>query len=212
MNSLLALQPEPHMVATSSARAGVLSLIKSLAIELAPQRIRVNSILIGIVESGQWRRRYAKQAQQGQSWEDWTAELARKKNIPLGRFGRPEEAAQALFYLATNAVVLYDGQPYRCFRRHLHDMSNNTTVGELIAAFLEQCGVQTAFGVISIHNMPILDAIDNARQDSLRRRTRRSGRGEYGRWPGACLRRPWRGVHQHRARRPATPPVRWSKR
>ncbi len=101
VNSLLALQPEPHMVATSSARAGVLSLIKSLAVELAPQRIRVNSILIGIVESGQWRRRYAAQAEPGLSWEDWTAELARKKNIPLGRFGLPEEAAQALFYLAT---------------------------------------------------------------------------------------------------------------
>lgn len=101
VNSLLALQPEPHMVATSSARAGVLSLIKSLAVELAPQRIRVNSILIGIVESGQWRRRFATQAQPGQSWEDWTADLSRKKNIPLGRFGRPEEAAQALFYLAT---------------------------------------------------------------------------------------------------------------
>lgn len=101
VNSLLALQPEPHMVATSSARAGVQNLLKSLAVELAPQRIRVNSILIGIVESGQWRRRHAKEAQPGQSWEDWTAELARKKNIPLGRFGRPEEAAQALFYLAT---------------------------------------------------------------------------------------------------------------
>lgn len=33
-----------------------------------------------------------------------------------------------------------------------------TTVGELVAAFLEECGVRTAFGVISIHNMPILDA------------------------------------------------------
>jgi len=38
-------------------------------------------------------------------------------------------------------------------------MSNKTTVGEVIAAFLERCGVQTSFGVISIHNMPILDAI-----------------------------------------------------
>ena len=66
VNSLLALQPEPHMVATSSARAGVLSLVKSLATELAPQRIRVNSILIGIVESGQWRRRYETQAQSGE--------------------------------------------------------------------------------------------------------------------------------------------------
>ncbi|MDR5815367.1 MULTISPECIES: SDR family oxidoreductase [unclassified Caballeronia] len=104
VNSLLALQPELHMIATSSARAGVLSLIKSLASELAPERIRVNSILIGIVESGQWRRRHEadEQAQAaGQSWDDWARELARKKNIPLGRFGRPEEAAQALFYLAT---------------------------------------------------------------------------------------------------------------
>lgn len=102
VNSLLALQPEPHMVATSSARAGVLSLVKSLATELAPQRIRVNSILIGIVESGQWRRRYDTQAQPGESWEDWTGALARKKNIPLNRFGKPDEAAWALFYLATH--------------------------------------------------------------------------------------------------------------
>ncbi|WP_322013344.1 SDR family oxidoreductase [Paraburkholderia sp. J12] len=105
VNSLLALQPEPHMVATSSARAGVLSLIKSLAGELAPEQIRVNSILIGIVESGQWRRRYEADTNAqaaGQSWQDWTSELARKKHIPLGRFGRPEEAAQALFYLATS--------------------------------------------------------------------------------------------------------------
>jgi len=33
------------------------------------------------------------------------------------------------------------------------------TVGEVVAAFLESCSVKAAFGVISIHNMPILDAI-----------------------------------------------------
>ena len=36
------------------------------------------------------------------------------------------------------------------------------TVGAAVAEFLEHCGVQAAFGVISIHNMPILDAF-NAR-------------------------------------------------
>jgi acetolactate synthase-1/2/3 large subunit len=36
--------------------------------------------------------------------------------------------------------------------------TNQQTVGCAIAAFLEQCGVKAAFGVISIHNMPILDA------------------------------------------------------
>mgnify|MGYP000479251280 CR=1 FL=1 len=41
VNSLLAAQPEPHMVATSAARAGVLNLSHSLGIELAPKKIRV---------------------------------------------------------------------------------------------------------------------------------------------------------------------------
>jgi acetolactate synthase-1/2/3 large subunit len=36
--------------------------------------------------------------------------------------------------------------------------SSRITVGELVAAFLENCGARAAFGVISIHNMPILDA------------------------------------------------------
>jgi len=35
---------------------------------------------------------------------------------------------------------------------------NTVTVGAVITAFLEQCDVKAAFGVISIHNMPILDA------------------------------------------------------
>ena len=40
------------------------------------------------------------------------------------------------------------------------------TVGTVVAAFLEQCGVKAAFGVISIHNMPILDAF--ARRNRIR--------------------------------------------
>jgi acetolactate synthase I/II/III large subunit len=38
-------------------------------------------------------------------------------------------------------------------------MPNKISVGELMAMFLERCGVQAAFGVISIHNMPLLDAL-----------------------------------------------------
>jgi acetolactate synthase-1/2/3 large subunit len=38
------------------------------------------------------------------------------------------------------------------------DSKPQVTVGAVVAAFLEQCGVKAAFGVISIHNMPILDA------------------------------------------------------
>ncbi|TXH68332.1 MAG: thiamine pyrophosphate-binding protein [Thiothrix sp.] len=45
-------------------------------------------------------------------------------------------------------------------------MSEQTTVGDVVAAFLEQCGVGMAFGVISIHNMPILDAF--GRREKIR--------------------------------------------
>ena len=42
-------------------------------------------------------------------------------------------------------------------------VTKKITVGELVARFVEQCGTRAAFGVISIHNMPILDAL-NTRQ------------------------------------------------
>ena len=101
VNSLLALQPEPHMVATSAARAGAQNLVRSMATEFAPKGIRVNSILIGLVESGQWRRRFEARDDKAQDWSRWSAELAARKGIALGRLGRPEEAAQAIFHLAT---------------------------------------------------------------------------------------------------------------
>ncbi len=42
----------------------------------------------------------------------------------------------------------------------------SAVVGDVVAAFLEACGVRIAFGVISIHNMPILDAV--ARRGAIR--------------------------------------------
>ena len=38
-------------------------------------------------------------------------------------------------------------------------MSEKIKVGDLVAHFLKEVGVTTAFGVISVHNIPILDAI-----------------------------------------------------
>ena len=108
VNSLLASQPEPHMVCTSAARAGVQNLLKSLATELAPD-IRVNSILLGLVDSNQWQKRFQARQDQTQSRDAWYADLARKKNIPLGRLGRAEEAARALVFLASPAASYITG-------------------------------------------------------------------------------------------------------
>lgn len=108
-NSLLARQPEPYMVATSAARAGLLNLVRSLATELAPQRVRVNGILIGLIESGQWRRRFEARAERDLDWNAWTAHLALERHIPLGRLGLPEEAARALVFLASPAASYTTG-------------------------------------------------------------------------------------------------------
>lgn len=108
VNSLLAYQPESHMVCTSSARAGVQNLLKSLSTELAPE-VRVNSILIGLVDSGQWRRRFEAREDQSQSREAWYGDLARRKSIPLGRLGEPEEAAAAIAFLGSRAASYITG-------------------------------------------------------------------------------------------------------
>ncbi|OUL99094.1 SDR family oxidoreductase [Variovorax sp. JS1663] len=100
-NSLLARQPEPHMVATSAARAGLLNLVRSMATEFAPQGVRVNGILIGLVESGQWRRRFEAREDKSQDWSAWSGQLAKNKHIPLGRLGLPTEAARAILFLAS---------------------------------------------------------------------------------------------------------------
>lgn len=100
-NSLLARQPEPHMVATSAARAGILNLVRSLATEFAPQGVRVNGILIGLVESGQWRRRFEAREDKSQDWLQWSHALALAKHIPMGRLGLPLEAARALAFLVS---------------------------------------------------------------------------------------------------------------
>jgi NAD(P)-dependent dehydrogenase (short-subunit alcohol dehydrogenase family) len=108
VNSLLSLQPEPHMLCTSAARAGVQNLIKSLATEFAPQ-IRVNSILIGLIDSGQWQRRFDARSDKTQSRTDWFAAIARDKRIPLGRLGIPDEAARAIVFLGSPAASYITG-------------------------------------------------------------------------------------------------------
>lgn len=108
VNSLLAQQPEPHMVCTSAARAGVQNLLKSLATELAPE-IRVNSILLGVVMSGQWERRFEARVDQSQTRVEWYREQAAGRHIPLGRFGDPQEAANAVAFLASPAAGYITG-------------------------------------------------------------------------------------------------------
>jgi NAD(P)-dependent dehydrogenase (short-subunit alcohol dehydrogenase family) len=92
INAVLARQPETKLVTTSAARAGLLNLTKSMSVEYAADGIRVNSVLLGLIDTGQWRRRYVESGS-AQSYEEWERELATDRGVPLGRFGTADEVA-----------------------------------------------------------------------------------------------------------------------
>lgn len=81
---------------TTASRAAGLALTKALSHEVAPRGVRVNAVLIGLIESGQWVRRATAE---GQSMEDFYTRAARAANVPLGRYGKPEEFADVAAFL-----------------------------------------------------------------------------------------------------------------
>ncbi|TVU63995.1 SDR family oxidoreductase [Paenarthrobacter nitroguajacolicus] len=97
VNAILSRQPELRLAATSAARAGLLNLTHSIAEDLAPDGIRVNSVLLGLIDTGQWRRRFEK-AVTDLGYAEWSAEIAKDRGIGLGRFGTAEEVA---FHIVT---------------------------------------------------------------------------------------------------------------
>lgn len=92
VNAILARQPEPALAATSAARAALLNLSTTLATELAADGVRVNSVCLGLIDTGQWRRRHQASGSP-LGWPEWSAELARDRGISLGRLGTADEVA-----------------------------------------------------------------------------------------------------------------------
>jgi Dehydrogenases with different specificities (related to short-chain alcohol dehydrogenases) len=82
-----------------ASKAAVVSMTRTLALELSPYNIRVNSIAPGYIDTpgtAQWR----------------TPEIEgrHKKSIPLGRIGQPEEIATIALFLASDASSYITGE------------------------------------------------------------------------------------------------------
>jgi 3-oxoacyl-[acyl-carrier protein] reductase len=97
--SQLAIKGGESLTHYSAAKAGVLGLTKALALEVARHGVLVNAIAPGPIETP---------LVEGIS-EDWKA--AKRAELPLGRFGRPEEVAPTAVLLASSpGGDLYVGQ------------------------------------------------------------------------------------------------------
>ena len=89
----------------SAAKAGLQGFTKTLAVELGPFGVTVNSVAPGFIETEMTRTTAARM---GVAWEDFVAELV--KDIPVGRGGRPEDVASAILYFASEEASFVSGQ------------------------------------------------------------------------------------------------------
>jgi NAD(P)-dependent dehydrogenase (short-subunit alcohol dehydrogenase family) len=108
LGGLSSLTGRPDTAAVTTAKTGLLGLVRALAAELGPAGIRVNMVVPGFIDT---ERRYA----------DWYPEFKQAppgapeqvKQIPLRRLGRPEDIADACVFLASDASAYVTGDTIR---------------------------------------------------------------------------------------------------
>ncbi|KKW64848.1 SDR family oxidoreductase [Mycolicibacterium elephantis] len=91
-------RPTPGTVAYGAAKAGIESITSTLAVEWAP-KVRVNSVVVGMVETEQSELFYG----------DADSIAAISKNVPLGRLATPADVGWAAAFLASEAASYISG-------------------------------------------------------------------------------------------------------
>lgn len=98
LSSTSALRGMADSMVYAAMKAGVLGLTQAAAIELSPQRIRVNAIVPGMVGTPASKAQF-----------DEATLAARQARMPLGRFGEPEDIAAAVAFLASDDSLYVQG-------------------------------------------------------------------------------------------------------
>ena len=98
ISSLCGLRPSPGTAAYGAAKAGLINLTESLAVEFAP-KVRVNCVTAGALETEELHNAYG-----GDAYFKAVA-----ATVPLGRMGRPPDVAKACLFLASDAASFITG-------------------------------------------------------------------------------------------------------
>jgi NAD(P)-dependent dehydrogenase (short-subunit alcohol dehydrogenase family) len=98
--SVNGLGPSPGVAAYGAAKAGLLNLTQSLAVEFAP-KVRVNAVTAGIIGTEEiFRTHYA---------DDPERIAAMQAGVPLGRMATPEDVGNACLYLVSPLAAHVSG-------------------------------------------------------------------------------------------------------
>lgn len=98
--SMSGMQAHLGQAAYAPAKAAVISLVENLAMEWAPDGIRVNAVAPGMIRTPLTAMIYEKEG----------LEEARSRRVPLGRVGQPEDIAAVIAFLASEGAGYITGQ------------------------------------------------------------------------------------------------------
>jgi NAD(P)-dependent dehydrogenase (short-subunit alcohol dehydrogenase family) len=104
-SSVNGLGGAPYSAPYAAAKAGVLGLTKSAALEYAPRGIRVNALVAGAFRTPMLEGVFSRLAPNDPA----VVEADYTRRIPAGRLGRPEEAAEAVLWLCSDAASYVTG-------------------------------------------------------------------------------------------------------